>query len=94
MLADSSVVQAVGVNCSAPRDVLGAISTAVAVTGRAGVAYPNRGEEWDSETHSWRGTGEDSEALAHEWVDAGALLVGGCCRVGPADIHRLAERLR
>ena len=93
VLTDSSVVQAVGVNCSAPRDVLGAITSAVAITGRAGVAYPNKGEEWDSETNSWRGTGEDCDELAADWVDAGALLVGGCCRVGPGDIRRLADRL-
>ncbi|CUR55841.1 homocysteine methylase using (R,S)AdoMet [metagenome] len=94
VLADSNVIQAAGVNCSAPGDVLGAITTAVAVTGRAAVAYPNKGEDWDSETHSWRGDGQESDGLAADWVAAGARLVGGCCRVGPADIRRLAAQLR
>ncbi|MDQ4054579.1 MAG: homocysteine S-methyltransferase, partial [Actinomycetota bacterium] len=93
VLRDSSAVQAAGVNCSAPHDVLGAVRAATAVTGRPGVAYPNKGEEWDSSTNTWRGTGEYAAALATEWVAAGARLVGGCCRVGPAEIAGLAEQL-
>ncbi|MEP1767013.1 MAG: homocysteine S-methyltransferase family protein [Sulfitobacter sp.] len=29
-----------------------------------------------------------------EWVEAGALIVGGCCEVGPAHIAEIARRLR
>jgi homocysteine S-methyltransferase len=32
-------------------------------------------------------------ALAPQWVAAGARLVGGCCRVGPADIAALRDAL-
>lgn len=93
VLADSTAVRAAGVNCSAPADVLGAIETAVSVTGKPGVAYPNRGEAWDAGSNSWQGQGSFDLALATSWVDAGARLVGGCCRVGPADIARLATTL-
>ncbi len=93
VVKDSLVIQAVGVNCSAPSDVLGAITTAVQISGRVGVAYPNRGEDWDSTTNSWRGNGQDSSLLAVDWVAAGARLVGGCCRVSPDDIARLAKKL-
>ncbi len=93
VVKDSPVIQAVGVNCSAPSDVLGAITTAVQISGRVGVAYPNRGEDWDSTTNSWRGNGQDSSLLAVDWVAAGARLVGGCCRVSPDDIARLAKKL-
>ena len=30
-------------------------------------------------------------ALASEWFAAGAQIVGGCCRTGPAQIHEVAE---
>ncbi len=93
-LAQSTAIVAAGVNCSAPPDVLGAVLTAVSVTGRPGVAYPNRGEEWDARSHAWAGEGSFDTSLASAWVDAGARLVGGCCRVGPADISRLASILR
>jgi homocysteine S-methyltransferase len=94
VIAGSTAVVAAGVNCSAPADVLTAVETAVSVTGKPGVAYPNRGEEWDARSHSWAGEGSFDTALASAWVDAGARLVGGCCRVGPADIARLATSLR
>ncbi len=31
--------------------------------------------------------------LARSWVAAGASYVGGCCRVGPAEIRDLADGL-
>ena len=94
VLAGSTAIVAAGVNCSAPADVLTAVETAVSVTGKPGVAYPNRGEAWDARSHSWAGQGSFDPALATTWVDAGARLIGGCCRVGPADIARLATTLR
>ena len=93
VLADSTAVIAAGVNCSAPAEVLAAIETAVAVTGKPGVAYPNRGEVWDAVSNTWVGQGSFDLELAASWVEAGARLVGGCCQVGPADIARLATTL-
>ncbi|MCW2812740.1 MAG: mmuM [Nocardioides sp.] len=93
VLAGSTAVIAAGVNCSAPADVLAAVETAVAVTGKPAVAYPNRGEVWDAESNSWAGQGSFDLALAATWVEAGARLVGGCCQVSPADIARLATTL-
>ena len=94
VLAGSTSVVAAGVNCSAPADVSAAIRAAVDATGRPAVAYPNLGETWDSATHTWAGDGSYDTALASEWVAAGARLVGGCCRVGPAHIAELARALR
>ena len=51
VVADCAPLVAVGVNCSAPRDVAGALAAAREVTGRPGVAYPNLGERWDNATH-------------------------------------------
>lgn len=93
VVADSRAVIATGVNCCAPADVLPALEVARTVTGKPGVAYPNSGQGWDSGTHTWSGTAAFDVTLAPRWVEAGAEYVGGCCRVGPADIAALAKVL-
>ena len=87
-------VAAIGVNCCAPGDVLPALRTAASVSELPLVAYPNSGETWRAEAHGWTGTAVFDVALAPQWVAAGARYVGGCCRVGPADIAALAAALR
>jgi homocysteine S-methyltransferase len=86
-------VVAVGVNCCDPRDVLPAIREAVAVTGKPAVAYPNRGERWNAAGSRWEGPATFDPAMASGWQRAGARLVGGCCRVGPADVAGLRREL-
>ncbi|MGB3475292.1 MAG: homocysteine S-methyltransferase [Mycobacterium sp.] len=81
-------IVAVGVNCCAPDDVLPAIEIAAEVTGKPVVAYPNSGEHWSP--GGWTGPARFSPALVPQWVAAGARIVGGCCRVSPADISELA----
>jgi homocysteine S-methyltransferase len=93
LAAGNDQVIAVGVNCCAPRDALAAIELAKAVTGKPVVAYPNSGEQWDGTTRSWSGTGTFAPDLVRSWRDAGAALIGGCCRVGPAEIGALAAAL-
>lgn len=83
-------VIAVGINCCKPTDVRAAVQTAVAVSGKPAIAYPNRGESWDAVARTWVGDGTGPAALAPGWVEAGAKYVGGCCRVSPDDIQALA----
>lgn len=90
MAADVAAVMAVGVNCSEPGEVPDAVRTAVAATGKPGVAYPNSGEGWRAADHTWAGARGFAADRGPEWVAAGARLVGGCCRVGPADISALS----
>lgn len=85
---------AIGVNCCAPEDVLPALRVAAEVSDLPLVAYPNSGETWDGGARRWRGPAGFDEGAAPEWVAAGARYVGGCCRVGPAEIGRLAGLLR
>ena len=95
LAAGSDRIVAVGVNCTAPEHVRGLVEKAVAASGRPAVAYPNSGEGWDAIARSWNGDGAVVDgALARTWVAAGAAYVGGCCRVGSADIGRLAADLR
>ncbi|MFF5455705.1 homocysteine S-methyltransferase [Streptomyces sp. NPDC012950] len=91
--AGNDRVVAVGVNCCDPADAGPAVETAVAVTGRPAVVYPNSGERWDARARDWRGGAAFDPERAIAWVRAGARLVGGCCRVGPAAITALAETL-
>jgi homocysteine S-methyltransferase len=82
-------IVAVGVNCCAPDDVLPAI--AVADIGKPIIVYPNSGERWDGQRRAWIGPSRYSAHRASQWVAAGARIVGGCCRVRPADIAELAK---
>lgn len=87
-------VVAVGVNCTDARHVTALLRRARAITAKPLVAYPNCGETWDAEARVWL---QDSgvhgnaafAAFAREWIDAGARLVGGCCRVGPPAIREV-----
>ncbi len=83
-------IVAVGVNCCAPDDVLPAIESA-RETGKPVIVYPNSGQHWDG--RAWVGASRFSSRLAGRWVSAGARVVGGCCRVRPADIAELADAL-
>jgi homocysteine S-methyltransferase len=88
-------VIAVGVNCTVPEHMTALVTRAVAASGKPAIAYPNSGEGWDAASRSWKGAGAVVDAaLAREWVAAGAAYVGGCCRVGSADIALLAAGLR
>jgi homocysteine S-methyltransferase len=90
---DVPEVVAVGVNCLDPDDVPGLLALAIEASGKPGVAYPNRGEGWDAEARIWTGPGAFDPAAVAGWVAAGARLVGGCCRVTPADIAAMRTTL-
>jgi homocysteine S-methyltransferase len=85
-------VIAVGVNCTDPAGVAPALDAAAAA-GLPLLACPNSGEGWDAAARRWRGTGGVDVAAVPGWVRAGARLVGGCCRVGPAGIAAIAATL-
>ncbi|MFD8073078.1 homocysteine S-methyltransferase [Streptomyces sp. NPDC059718] len=88
--ADADAVIAVGVNCCDPADAARAVETAAATVDLPVVVYPNSGESWDERARAWRGGSVFDPALASGWQRAGARLIGGCCRVGPAQISALA----
>ncbi|MEV7684757.1 homocysteine S-methyltransferase [Streptomyces bungoensis] len=91
--ADVDEIIAVGVNCCAPRDVEYAARVAARVTGKPVVVYPNSGETWDARARAWRGRSTFGAEQVRGWRDAGARLVGGCCRVGPQGIASIAQAL-
>jgi homocysteine S-methyltransferase len=88
-------VVAVGVNCTAPEHVEALLRAAAAVTEKPLVAYPNSGERYDPGSRSWRGDSDEADwgELGRTWRRAGARLLGGCCRTGPAHVRALRAAL-
>lgn len=86
-------VLAVGVNCTDPTDVAALVQLAARESGKPVVVYPNSGETWDARARSWRGATRFTAQDATRWVEAGARLVGGCCRVAPEAIADIAAAL-
>jgi homocysteine S-methyltransferase len=84
---------AVGVNCTPPALIASLIGEMRGATDKPIVVYPNSGEGWDAEARCWIGAGDAASfaAQAEEWLQAGAQIVGGCCRTRPEHIRLVAE---
>lgn len=93
LAADADEVLAVGINCCDPRNADAAVRLAARITGKPVVAYPNSGERWDATARAWRGPAHFTAGQVAGLRDAGARLIGGCCRVGPETIARVAAEL-
>ena len=81
-------VAAVGINCTPPEHISELVSVVRNATEKPIIVYPNGGGKFDAERKTWEGDAprQDWPALVAEWRDLGASVIGGCCRVGPADI--------
>jgi homocysteine S-methyltransferase len=87
---------AIGVNCTAPKYISGLIKTMKSTTAtKKIVVYPNSGEAFNVESKTWLGISqpESFTAMAKEWVELGADIIGGCCRIGPEHIQGMEEFL-
>lgn len=88
----SPQVAAVGVNCTSPKFIPSLIREAKKATGKPILVYPNSGETYDVSKSDWDGHpvyasfGEEAKV----WYEAGARLIGGCCRTSPEDIQVIA----
>jgi homocysteine S-methyltransferase len=88
-------IVAVGVNCTAPQYVTPLIRRMRARTDKPLVAYPNSGESYDASSKHWCGTAGSARfgEQAGAWYQAGARLIGGCCRTGPEEIREVSASL-
>ncbi|KAG7262520.1 hypothetical protein CRUP_000011 [Coryphaenoides rupestris] len=89
---------AVGVNCTSPALVLPLLQSAGQLRSpdRPWVVYPNSGEEWEAAT-GWKTSGTKASSIAElsqDWMEQGATMIGGCCRISPAHIAALRTLLR
>ena len=89
-------VAAIGINCTAPQHVESLVAIARAHTTKPIVVYPNAGEQYDAVHKQWHGAAHSGGApladAAMHWADAGARLIGGCCRTTPQDIAAICRR--
>ena len=87
-------------NCTHPDAIGAAVVEIATLTGKPTGGYPNRfdvppgwtGVESELSHRADFGT-EQFVAAALRWVECGATVVGGCCRITPADIAALSDRL-
>jgi len=94
-LLDLPQVVALGINCTAPSHIPSLITHLKMVTNKPIVVYPNSGETYDAGQNCWSGISSAGEfaAASQTWYDAGARLIGGCCRTGPEHIRQIRQRL-
>ncbi|RMZ70593.1 homocysteine S-methyltransferase [Pyrenophora seminiperda CCB06] len=90
-------VVALGFNC-VPDDLsVAALQTLKPLVKRGTlVVYPNSGEQWNAQAREWEGKrtqGSSLDKKTREWREAGAGLVGGCCRTTPEDIRVMKKAL-
>ena len=97
---DAEQVIALGFNCT-PDDVgleaLRALKPLQEGKGWKMIVYPNSGEQWNAAAREWEGKRTEGGLLAsktRQWAEAGAVLVGGCCRTTPADITVMRDVLQ
>ena len=91
LAATSDRVVAIGINCSYPAEVTGALIAARKVTDKPFIAYPNSGELWDAKNHTWVGAPDIPGNLVEEWLHLGITAIGGCCRVDPDEISHISK---
>ncbi|KAI3984703.1 hypothetical protein MKX01_039320 [Papaver californicum] len=90
-------VLAVGINCTPPQFIHGLILSIQKVTNKPILVYPNSGETYDGQTKTWiKSTGVsdlDFISCVNKWHEAGAALIGGCCRTTPNTVRAISNNL-
>ncbi|KAJ2887045.1 Catalyzes methyl transfer from S-methylmethionine (SMM) to adenosyl-L-homocysteine (AdoMet) [Coemansia aciculifera] len=91
----SPCVCAVGINCVPTHVVPELLANIARVSPVPVVCYPN-GQTWQGSANAWGDASTqvspaDYAKSAMEWVQNGALIVGGCCKTTPEHIRTLAE---
>lgn len=86
-------ISAIGVNCTTLENINEIIRNIHQVTDKPIIVYPNNGDIYDPETKTWQANpqADTFKDLVPEWLDAGAKLIGGCCRTTPSDIKEISN---
>lgn len=87
---------ALGVNCVSPSRALAVVAKLRAGTDKPLLARPNSGEVWDFSAHDWQPAPAGAMRLpeaASKLRAAGVNVLGGCCRVGPAEIRQVRRAI-
>lgn len=97
LLAGHPRVFAVGVNCTAPRHISELVRRIRGADPTLRIViYPNSGEIYHAETKTWSHSSDLAflEQMVEEWLNLGADIIGGCCRLGPSAIRTIARAVR
>ena len=89
-------VFAIGANCIPPDYVPGVLNTLKENVGNKKIIiYPNSGGHYDSNGKKWYANDEKFALKNHadEWINLGADILGGCCKIGAEEIGELKEYL-
>jgi homocysteine S-methyltransferase len=92
LFASHPNVFAIGINCTAPKYVSGLIKALKEKSGNKKIiVYPNSGEAYNADSKTWLGLSEPISfaTMTKEWIDLGADIIGGCCRIGPEHIKSI-----
>lgn len=88
----------IGINCCSPsvvEEALITIRNANTSKNRVLLAYPNLGETWDASDRDWKSNSginiKEYSNYVNRWIDAGARIIGGCCRTTPEYISAVNE---
>jgi len=87
---------ALGINCTNPKYIVELIERIKnTCPDKFIVVYPNSGENYDPQYKTWHGTSTPNECgqAAKDWLQAGAHILGGCCRMGPKHIASIKRTL-
>ena len=86
---------AIGVNCTRPEFIAPLLEEMRQETDRPLLVYPNSGETYDAISKTWSAEPSpiDWQEAAAGWIQLGVAGIGGCCRVGPAQIAQLRQAL-
>lgn len=94
--AHHPTVFALGINCTSPKFISDLIRAAKTKSGsKKIVVYPNSGAVYHAETKTWSGLSDlpSCAMMAKEWIELGADIIGGCCGIGPEQIHAIGQMM-
>jgi homocysteine S-methyltransferase len=83
---------AIGVNCTPPKFISSLIKSIKSKSGKKRiVVYPNSGEVYNAKNKTWSKSSDPIIFVdqAKEWIELGADIVGGCCRIGHEHIKKI-----
>lgn len=88
-------IKAIGVNCTAPDNILTALQAIQPQTTKQIIIYPNAGDTYDPQTKQWVDDYGpiDWQELVPQWLNQGATIIGGCCRTTPKDITAIKQAI-
>lgn len=95
-LENNAQIAAIGINCTSPNYIPSLIHEAKKTTNKPILTYPNSGEKYNATKSDWDGNPvyDSFGEQAKEWYNAGARLIGGCCRTTPENIRVIARWVR